>query len=113
MDETTTGDGLRDPQPPYIKSFFDEELLGYFAYGQLPDHLREVSRPFGELAFAMAERLPSSFARTTALRKLLEAKDAAVRAATRAGEWTVSRTIAGGPGDTVTTRTCFADPEGE
>jgi hypothetical protein len=40
-----------------------------------------VSRPFGELAERMADTLPSGPELTAGLRKLLEAKDCAVRAA--------------------------------
>jgi hypothetical protein len=45
----------------------------------LPEHLQEVSRPFAGLA-AIILTLPRNPERTVALRKLLEAKDAAVRA---------------------------------
>jgi len=54
-------------------------LMQFFAYDHLPEHLQAVSRPFGELA-KVVETLPSNPERSTALRKLLEAKDCAVRA---------------------------------
>jgi hypothetical protein len=54
-------------------------LLQFFAWEHLPPHLQEVSKPFGELAQKLLE-LPDNPERTTALRKLLEAKDCAVRA---------------------------------
>ena len=57
-----------------------EFLLQFFAYEHLPDHLKEVSRPFGDLAQDIVEKLPRNAERTVALRKLLEAKDCAVRA---------------------------------
>ena len=57
-----------------------EFLLQFFAYAHLPEHLQAVSRPFGELANVIVETLPRNPERTTALRKLLEAKDCAVRA---------------------------------
>jgi hypothetical protein len=57
-----------------------EHILQFFAYDHLPPHLREVSKPFGELAQAIVDTLPRNPERTVALRKLLEAKDAAVRA---------------------------------
>lgn len=57
------------------------EILRYFAYEHLPEHLAEVSKPFSELAWLVAERLPHCAETSVALRKLLEAKDAAVRAA--------------------------------
>ena len=53
-------------------------VLQYFAFEHLPPHLQDVSRPFAELAHAIAERSKTPEA-TVALRKLLEAKDAAVR----------------------------------
>lgn len=56
-------------------------LLGFFKYDHLPAHLAAISRPFGELAKEVAERAPHSAETTVALRKLLEAKDCAVRAA--------------------------------
>jgi len=54
--------------------------LQFFAFGHLPEHLQRVSRPFGELADYIVKHLPRNPERTVALRKLLEAKDAAVRA---------------------------------
>ena len=58
-----------------------DPILQFFAYGPLPPALRDVSRPFCELAETIATTLPRNPERTVALRKLLEAKDAAVRAA--------------------------------
>lgn len=71
-----------------------EHILQFFAYAHLPAHLADISRPFCELAHAIAcgdnvtesgnvtfgGPLPRNPERTVALRKLLEAKDAAVRA---------------------------------
>lgn len=58
----------------------EEHILQFFAYGHLPQELQEMSKPFGDLAFQIVESLPRNPERTVALRKLLEAKDAAVRA---------------------------------
>lgn len=72
-----------------------EPLLQFFQYAHLPLRLQQVSKPFCELAHAMVRGdntpesgtttfgppLPRNPERTTALRKLLEAKDCAVRAA--------------------------------
>lgn len=58
-----------------------EPLLQFFKYEHLPQNLQNVSRPFGEVAQSIADRLPRNSERTTCLRKLLEAKDCAVRAA--------------------------------
>lgn len=55
-------------------------LVQFFEYAHLPEKLQAVSQPFGELAQRIVETLPSNPERTTALRKLLEAKDCAVRA---------------------------------
>ena len=57
-----------------------EFLLQFFSYAHLPEHLQAVSKPFGDLAQNLFETLPKNPERTTALRKLLEAKDCAVRA---------------------------------
>lgn len=56
-------------------------MLGYFAHEHLPQRLAEVSRPFHDLAHHLADTLPPSPELTVALRKLLESKDCAVRAA--------------------------------
>lgn len=57
-----------------------EHIMQFFAWSHLPPHLAEVSRPFGELAEQIVATLPRNPERTVALRKLLESKDAAVRA---------------------------------
>ena len=57
-------------------------ILEFFKFKHLPSHLQEISRPFCELAVVVASTPTAHYAeRATALRKLLEAKDAAVRAA--------------------------------
>lgn len=58
----------------------EETILQFFAYDHLPPHLQAVSQPFGELARKLVDTLPRNPERTVALRKLLEGKDAAVRA---------------------------------
>lgn len=58
-----------------------QHVLKFFAYEHLPEKLRAVSKPFGDLAQEVAARAPDNQETTVALRKLLEAKDAAVRAA--------------------------------
>lgn len=57
-----------------------DHIMQFFAFDQLPPHLQEVSAPFGELAVRLTQTVPQNPERTVALRKLLEAKDAAVRA---------------------------------
>ena len=58
-----------------------EPLLKFFAYDHLPVKLRDVSAPFAALAYRLVDTLPADPERAMALRKLLEAKDCAVRAA--------------------------------
>jgi hypothetical protein len=58
----------------------EDRMLRWFEYSHLPEHLQSVSKPFGELATMIAATIDSGPERTVALRKLLEAKDAAVRA---------------------------------
>ncbi len=69
-----------------------EHILQFFSYEHLPPHLQAVSKPFCDLARVIVAEgempagtavqfpLPRNPERTVALRKLLEAKDAAVRA---------------------------------
>lgn len=57
-----------------------EHVLKFFNTWNLPAELQEVARPFQTLAIEVANRAPDSQETTVALRKLLEAKDAAVRA---------------------------------
>lgn len=59
----------------------DHELLKYFTFKHLPLKLAHVSEPFCKLATQMATLLPDGSQKDVALQKLLEAKDAAVRAA--------------------------------
>lgn len=58
-----------------------EPMLQFFDYAHLPMELQGVSAPFQCLAAIIVEKLPRNPERTVALRKLLEAKDCAVRAA--------------------------------
>lgn len=57
-----------------------DPILQFFVYAQLPPHLQEISAPFCELAHKLVEVLPLNEERYAALHRLLEAKDAAVRA---------------------------------
>jgi hypothetical protein len=60
-----------------------DHIMQFFAYEHLPEQLQKVSMPFCELARLLVNDvtgLPRNQERTVALRKLLEAKDAAVRA---------------------------------
>jgi hypothetical protein len=62
------------PEPP-------EPILKFFSTDHLPAKLSAISHPFGLLADVIVKNLPRCAERTVALRKLLESKDAAVRAA--------------------------------
>lgn len=57
-----------------------DHIMQFFAFSHLPAAMQEVSRPFCQLAEQIYSTLPSNPERSVALRKLLEAKDAAVRA---------------------------------
>lgn len=57
-----------------------ERMLRWFEYKHLPEHLQIVSEQFYLLAINIINTLDPGPERTVALRKLLEAKDAAVRA---------------------------------
>lgn len=54
-------------------------ILKFFEWKHLPPRLQDVSRPFANLAHWVVNELPDGPERTVALRKLLEAKDCAVR----------------------------------
>lgn len=57
-----------------------EPMLQFFAYSHLPPHLQDVSKPFCDIAMWVCAVLPANAERDASLRKLLEAKDCAVRA---------------------------------
>ena len=58
----------------------DNRFNQFFEYKHLPEHLQEVSYQFKQIADWVYHNLPFNAEQTTALRKLLEAKDCAVRA---------------------------------
>lgn len=58
----------------------EERMLKYFQYSHLPEDLQKISKPFSDLAHSVVENIDSCAERTVALRKILEGKDAAVRA---------------------------------
>lgn len=63
---------------------FAHPMLKYFAYAHLPEKLQATSKPFGRLAHMLVLETPYEQTNNDqlyiALQKLLEAKDAAVRA---------------------------------
>jgi hypothetical protein len=71
--------GIPENRHPGTKHF--DEL---FAYSHLPEFLQFVSQPFSQLARTMIDRCPDGPELSACLRKILEAKDCAVRAAVTA-----------------------------
>ena len=57
----------------------EDPMMQFFAFDHLPKYLADVSAPFASLAAHLVATLPRNPERTVALRKLLEAKDCAVR----------------------------------
>jgi len=57
-----------------------DHILQFFHYAHLPEALQARSKPFCDLARLIVDTTPRNPERTVALRKLLEAKDANVRA---------------------------------
>jgi hypothetical protein len=70
------------PQPEHQLNQLGNSIMRFFSYDHLPEgYLKGTSRAFAELAKKVEGGLPNGPEKSTALRKLLEAKDAAVRAA--------------------------------
>lgn len=67
--------GIRDDS-----TMSQNQIMQFFAYAHLPPHLQKVSKPFALLAQEMDLHLPNGPEKSAGLRKLLEAKDCAVRA---------------------------------
>ena len=56
------------------------DILDYFKFEHLPESLKKISKPFHDLAHSLTEEAWTDYDEVnTALRKLLEAKDCAVR----------------------------------
>lgn len=62
-----------------------DRMLKWFEYQHLPHHLKEVSEIFHAAATRLTEMVEPGPERTVALRNLLLAKDAAVRAKVHPG----------------------------
>ncbi len=58
----------------------EERMMRWFEYAHLPPHLAGISKMFHGLATNIVGNIGAGPERTVALRKLLESKDAAVRA---------------------------------
>ena len=61
------------------RKLYSERMMQWFQYSHLPEKLAAASKPFCDLAVHVVENYPAGPERTVALRKLLEAKDCAVR----------------------------------
>lgn len=59
----------------------DDRFLEWFRYEHLPENLQHTSKQFFVLADWLVQNITPGVQREVALQKLLEAKDAAVRAA--------------------------------
>lgn len=76
-----TLEGHKGPHNAGATAPLEPPILRFFRYDHLPEHLQTHSMPFAALAVWITDHLPPSAERTVALRKLLEAKDAARTAA--------------------------------
>lgn len=75
-------DGIHPPPTEFTPEEIErDDVLRFFHYKHLPAWLAARSKPFADLARLLIDTLPRCPQRTIALNKLLEAKDAAVRAA--------------------------------
>ena len=63
----------------------EDRMMKWFEWSHLPEELQAVSKPFHDLANQLCEVIQAGPERTVAMRKLLEAKDAAVRAKVHPG----------------------------
>lgn len=84
LEKGPQAEAVNNEIPPAPVEFTEDQLktdhiLRYFHYAHLPPTLQAVSHPFCSLAHSIVSHLPRNPERTVALRKLLEAKDAAVR----------------------------------
>ena len=67
-------------QLPKLEQHPLEPMMKWFKYDRLAPHLQEVSKEFFDLAVGICDKVKPGPERTVALRKLLESRDAAVRA---------------------------------
>ena len=57
-----------------------QSLIQFFEYEHLRKDLQDISKPFCDVALLMDSVLPANLEKSAMMRKLLEAKDCAVRA---------------------------------
>lgn len=72
-----------------------EFLLQFFEYEDQPPAIRKIARPFAELAHRIATELPRNPERTTALRDLMNSRNAAIRALVAVSTFAVFVAVAG------------------
>lgn len=77
------GDEMPSEQPQAEKPA--ERMMKWFEFKHLPEKLQGVSAQFWNVACSLCAMVEPGPERTVALRKLLESKDAAVRAAVSPG----------------------------
>ena len=75
--EEQSGSGVQAQPSAEVQA---PDILQYFDFEHLPNHLQEISRPLHAIAHFMASDIPASPELSAGLRKLLEAKDCFVRA---------------------------------
>lgn len=80
MDVTKIAADITADPALYATALETDPILKFFRFSHLPPQLQVVSKPFHDLALAIVDYVPRNAERTVALRKLLECKDAAVRA---------------------------------
>ena len=76
---------MNDEAAADVVEKIEDRMMKWFAYDHLPPVLRAVSKGFYVIAEQLCDTVAPGPERTVALRKLLEAKDAAVRAAIHPG----------------------------
>jgi hypothetical protein len=95
QDETPGQSGIHPAPAEFTDAqIAADPILHFFHYTHLPPKLRETSKAFFLLASHVVSTVPRNPERTVALRKLLEAKDAAVRANLPAKEITDKAPVA-------------------
>lgn len=77
---------MKAPSEFTVAQIDTDPILQYFGYSHLPFPLQEISSAFCSLAAFLVDATPRSAERSAGLRKLLEAKDCAVRSSVGSGE---------------------------
>jgi hypothetical protein len=70
---------VTQPEETVDPTKLHDPMLQFFKFAHLKPELQQASIPFWQLACELVANLPRNPERTVALRKLLEAKDCAVR----------------------------------